>query len=305
MITQLKAEVRKLLTVRSTYIMMILALVFISLFAYFGTSGLTYEEAVCESTGEVLYSMNHTDPRLEGTSPEEVCGGEVSYVTKTDNNLPDDKLLYSLQEAVPIMATFASVVVILLMAHEFRYSTINYTLTISNSRSKVLLSKMLVSIVFVIAATLLAVGVSFAVTQAAINIKGLSLHTQDYNWLYILARHLGYVLGYALFSLGIITLVRNLTAGIAAIFVLPTLDSIAGFLLAARNIEPTKILPFTALDRFGNVATDLSTSGTTADFMVKTSSGAASVAVAGLVVAAYLLVVWLVTWYLFLHRDAN
>lgn len=305
MISTLKSEFRKLLSVRSTYILTAVALALISLFAYFGTSAVTYEEVVCGSTGEVLYSRDYSDPRLEQASPQDICEGEIVTNTKTDKNLSDDRQLYGLQEAVPVMATFVSIVVVLLMAHEFRYNTINYTLTISNSRSKVLLSKLLVSVAFTVIVTLLAMGVSLAVTQAAVNIKDLTLPAQDYNWLYIVARHVAYSVCNALFALVIATLLRSLVASIAAIFVLPTIDGIGGFLLAARNIEPTKVLPFSALDRFGNVVTDVSTSGGVADFMAQTSSGSASAAMSGAVVAAYLAGLWLVTWYLFVKRDAN
>lgn len=307
MINQLKAELSKLLSVRSTYILIGFALVLISLFAYFGTSPAIYDEAVCVETGELIYSDGYTDPRLAESSPEELCGGSVNIETKTNSELPKEKLLFSLQETVPLIATFASVIVILLMAHEFRYNTINYTLTINNSRSKVLASKVIISVVFAIAVTLLAMGVSIAVTQIAINVKGLTLPPQDYNWMYVLLRHFGYVILYVLFGLGIITLVRNLTAGIAAIFVLPTLDGIAGFLLASRNIEPTKILPFSALERFGNVVTDI-VPGASIDAAERFGNAAltpATVVGSFVVVSVYLIGLWVLTWTLFLKRDAS
>lgn len=307
LILQLKSECRKLLSVRSTYILLSVLILLLGLFSYFGTSPETYEKAVCEPTGKVLYTRDYVDPRLEEGPPEDVCGGKVKYTTETSKDLAKEELLYGLQEAVPVAVTFISIILILFVAHEFRYNVINYTLTISNSRSKVLLAKLIVGTGFTLLATLLAIGFSLAVSYAAIGIKDLNLPPQDYNWLYIMARHLVYGLGYALFSMGVAVLVRNLTFAIAASFVLPTIDNIAGFLLSSRDIEPTKTLPFTALDRFGNVAGDIT--NRTAEMGERALAGATTLPATALgalaVFAAYFAILWLLTWLLFLRRDAN
>ena len=307
MLRQLKSELRKLFSVRSTYILLSIAFVLVGLFAYFGTSGETYDKAVCDSTGEVLYTRNYVDERLKTASAEEICGGEVTAATETTKDLSKERLLSGMQEAVPIVVTFVSIILVLFVAHEFRYNTINYTLTISNSRSKVLLAKLIIAIVFTLLTTLLAVGVSMAVAFAAIGIKDLNLPAQDYNWLYVTFRHLVYALGYTLFSVGVAVLVRNLTVAVAAAFILPTLDGIAGFLLSTRHIEPTKVLPFSALDRFGNVALDV-TAGT-ADVGERFANASAmypATAFGALAVfAVYLVGLWLITWFLFLKRDAS
>ena len=307
MFAQLKSELRKLLTVRSTYILVSLALILIALFTYTGTSVRTYEEAVCASTGEVLYTEGRTDPRLEKAPAEEICGGTVNYNKVTSRDLPKEELLYNLQEALPIVVTFVSIVLILLIAHEYRYNIINHTLTISNRRSKVLLSKLIVSITVTVLVSLAAVAVSVGATYAAVGIKDLNLPAQDYNWLYIMVRHIGYTVGYSLFCVGIAALVRNLTAGIAAAFLLPTIDTLGGLLLSARNIQPTKILPFSALDRFGNVASDITASSVdVAEKLPAAASGQpATVLIALAVFGAWLVVIWLVAWILFLKLDAN
>lgn len=303
MIASIRSELRKLLSVRSTYILVMVALALVVVFAYFGTSANTYEEAVCESTGEVLYGRGQTDARLDTASPEEVCGGEVSYSMKTVNDLPKEKLLFNLQETMPVIAMFIAIIVVLQMGHEFRYNTINYTLTTSSRRSKVLLSKITVNILFTVIVTLLAIGVSVIVTHIAINLKGLTLPAQDYDWLYILVRHAGYALAYALFYLGTIVLVRNLIAGVIAIFLLPTIDGIGGLLLALGDIEPTRVLPFSALDRFGNVAADVaSISAATVEF-ADIPSNPATMLGAGAVFAAYLIGLWVIAWLLFVRRD--
>lgn len=298
----LKSEIRKLLTVRSTYILIFSAFALIGLFTYVGTSASDYEEAICQSTGEVLYSIEQFDPRLENASPEDVCGGPVSYNRIVINDLSEDKLLFNFQEAIPVISMFISVVLVLFMAHEFRYNTISHTLTLSNSRSKVLLAKLIVGVLFTITITLFTLGLILAVSHIAINVKGLHLPAQDYDWAYVFLRHLGYVLIYSLLWLGIITLIRNLTAGIAAILLLPTIEAIVAFLLEERGIEPTKVLPFSALNRFSDAATGLTSTDPVTE--LATRSEPASVLMAGLVALAYLVGVWAVAWWLFLRRDA-
>lgn len=307
MMPSLRSELRKLLTVRSTYILIASTFALIALFTYFGTSATSYEEATCLDTGEVIYSADKQDPRLLEAGPEEICGGEVSYTSRVSNDLPKEELLFNLQETVPLVATFVGIIVILLMAHEFRYFTINHTLTASNSRSRVLLSKLIISIGFSLAITVLAIGFSVLVTQIAIILKDLNLPAQDYDWPYIIMRHLGYVLAYSLFSLGVITLIRNLTAGILATFLLSTFDGIIGYLLSTRDIEPTKALPFSALERFGSVASDITAGGVDVAerFGGMTSGGPATVLESLAVVCVYLLGLWIAAWLLFLHRDAS
>jgi|GEM_PF-203741 hypothetical protein len=305
MIAQLKSEIRKLLSVRSTYILLAVALALIGLFAYLGTSSIAYETVTCEPTGEVLMSRDYVDERLQDKTPEEVCGGPVSRVQEIIRDLPKERLLFNLQEAVPIIVTFASVILVLFVAHEFRYNLINYTLTISNSRSKVLLSKLAVGVSFTTLAVLLAIGVNVAATFAAVSIKDLNLPAQDYNWLYILGRHVVYALGYTLLAVSVAVLVRNLVFAIVAIFVLPTLEGIASFLLSTRDIEPAKVLPYSALDRFGNVAADVVNASP--DVTEKFVSGVHPATAMGAlgVFAIYLVALWGITWYLFLRRDVN
>lgn len=307
MIYALKSEVRKLLSVRSTYILTVVALALIFLFSYFGTNSFSYEEATCRETGEVLYSAEYSDPRLENVRPEELCEGEIDYETHAAAELPKERLLYGLQEAVPVMVTFSTIVLILMVAHEFRYNMINHSLTISNSRTKVLLAKLIVGVAFTIFTTLLAIGTAVGTIYLAVDMKNFVLPPQDYDWLQVIVRHVTYALGYSIFFMGIAVLVRNLTAGIAAAFVLPTIDGLAGFLLSTRNIEPTRVMPFTALDRFASVAGDLSGgTGEIGERFLNASDKLPPTALGALAVfGAYLIGLWVITWILFLRRDAN
>src|ERR1700690_121413 len=95
----LKAELRKLLTVRSTYFILIVVLLLEVLFAFY-ISG-------WRATATDLHSS----------------GALSSAVT----------------DAVTAVSIFSALVALLLFTHEYRYNTIMYTLTASNSRSRVLL----------------------------------------------------------------------------------------------------------------------------------------------------------------------
>jgi len=153
--------------------------------------------------------------------------------------------------------------------------------------------------------TLLGIGLAVVATFAAISVKDLSLPAQDYNWLYVGARLISYSLGLSLTGLAIITLVRNLTAGVAAIFVLPTLDAIAGALLASRNIEATRALPFSALDRISSLMRDYMPQNTPNDGFTDPQRLPATVLGATLVFVAYLVGLWVIAWVSFVRRDAN
>jgi hypothetical protein len=130
------------------------------------------------------------------------------------------------------------------------------------------------------------------------------LPPQDsYNWGYIIARFIGYALGFSLIGLAVMVLVRNTVAGIVAIFVLPMIDGIASELLRSRDIEPTKFLPFSALTRVNSVAADY-VPYQNADIPGGNDLLQATVLGATAVFAVYFVGVWIVSWYLFLKRDA-
>lgn len=298
----LKSEIRKLFTVRSTYVLVTLALLVIGLVAYFGTSVVTYDEAVCSSNGELLHSTNDPEYYIEEDSKEPACDGETVVTVITERTLPKEHLLNGMQNAIPTITTLVTIIVVLFMAHEFRYNTISYSLTAINSRSKFLLSKLLVAIGFTVGVSLLAIGVMLSVTFIAIAIKDLKLPAQDFNWLYVVLRYLAYSLANVLIGLGIVILVRNLVAGIAAIFVLPMINQLFAGLLMWREVEPTKFLPFSALERFGRVSGDVIPEQ---GMVFGATEGQASVVVSGWVTLVWLLVLWIVAWWIFIKRDTN
>ena len=282
MVPTLKSEFKKLLTVRSTYVIAALIIILTGLFTYLDTSKV-YEQP---SKPPQQYQQ------AEGQASQEPTKGEEPKLT---NKLPPEKVLVNLQNTIEPVTLLISILIILLMAHEFRYNTITYTLTASNSRSRVLGSKILVSSVIAIVLAALAILTTLAATYAAVSIKGLILPHYDMDWAYVLVRLFSYTLGFSLFGLALITLLRNLTAGIVILFFLPNIEILFANLLASHNIEPSKFLPFSALMQVHNV-----TAGN-----LGWSVMPVSVPRAYLVFALYFIPLWIISWYLFIKRDAS
>src|SRR5665213_2522874 len=115
MIAGLKSEFRKLYSVRSTYILIAIAFAYMILFDFY------------------------------------VVGWKGGAHTMTVGGLHNPNyLMISVTRAGGIAAPvlFSSIIAVLLMAHEYRYNTIMYTLTSSNSRSKTLIAKIIAVTVF-------------------------------------------------------------------------------------------------------------------------------------------------------------
>lgn len=241
MMALLRAEFRKLLTVRSTYVISIIALLLVGFLAFYvaGYKGIGGSGA--------LWLMDML--------------GQVSTT----------------------VAIFVALVAILLMGHEYRYNTIMYTLTTANSRTKVLLAKVVTvvtySLAMLVGAVILSVlaywlGMMFApVTRVLV--------TPELFWGDVW--HATYfVVGYGLLGLLFAFIFRHLVGAIAALFIIPTVEGILSLILK----DNVKYLPMTSLEQVHSH--DLLSSGR-----------------AALVFAGYMAVIWLVTWYVFQRRDAN
>ncbi|MDQ3123362.1 MAG: ABC transporter permease [bacterium] len=295
MTTTLKSEFRKLLSVRSTYFATALIIALTALFTYFGTSRVYEEVQVTEAEMSAQQEL----------PPEEVptdMSQEQKFIEpKLTNQLPKNTILNHLQNAIGLIGFISAIVAILLMAHEFRYNMITYTLTASNNRSKVLVSKILVVLAYSLVVSLIGIGTVVVTTYVAVGIKDLILPAQDYNWPYVIGRLLSYSVGFSLLGLALITLLRNITAGIVVLFVLPIVESIVGAILQGNNIQALKYLPVAALTQVSSVGllgeSIQNFEGDTRP-IISVTRGLVTFGVA-------LIVVWAVSWYLFLRRDAN
>jgi ABC-type transport system involved in multi-copper enzyme maturation permease subunit len=110
MIPAIKSELRKVFTVRSTYVILLLVLALEVFFAFYSSGW---------------------------------------HIDAADLHNPDT-LANDVTAAVNVVAVFGALIAVLLFSHEYRYNTIMHTLTLSNSRSKVLFAK-----IFVITCTIL------------------------------------------------------------------------------------------------------------------------------------------------------
>ncbi|HTE21492.1 MAG TPA: ABC transporter permease [Candidatus Limnocylindria bacterium] len=256
MIPLLKSEARKLLSVRSTYVMGILALLIVA-----GTS--FWVEGYKGMSG----------------SPASVLG---------------DKAVEEIFRNSTLLASAAGTfVAVLYMAHEYRYNIIMYTLTAANSRSKVLLAKILTLVWYTVAFTAICGLVGFAGYYLGLSLRDASLPAQNIDWLYMTGRVLFYNIGQILIALLITVLTRSIVAAIAFLFLFSsTVEPLLGIILK----EKAAYLPFSAFERvisaFGGEA-------------AQTVQGELSVGRAVVVCSVYLVVGWLITWQLFLRRDAN
>ncbi len=250
MIPALKAELRKVFTVRSTYVCLGIVLA-LELFFGFYISG---------------WHSSHQDLLNPAILSTDVAG------------------------AVGVVSVFVALIAILLMTHEYRYNTVMHTLTLSNSRNKVLLAKVLVVSGLAVVFTLIAGCLALVLSYLGIHANHLKLVHQNIYYSSLLWRCLFFGWGYTLAGLVIAALIRNQIGAIVALFVVPgTIESLLGLVLKHNIVY----LPFSALHVvLGQGAATFSGPGITPFH-------------AALVFGAYLLVGWIAAWILFLRRDAN
>jgi ABC-2 type transport system permease protein len=256
MIPTLKGEFRKLFTVRSTYLLPLIPLAIISIFGFY----------------------------IEGYR-----GSGDGPAGALPTNTALSALLLNIVNASTL---FTAIIAVLFIAHEYRYNTIMHTLTISNSRTKVLLSKIIVTVIFSIFLTAFFCAYGVLVYCFGLSLRNASLPAQTIDWVNILSRVAFYAVAYSLIGLMITALMRNLVAGIVTLLIAPiTVEPLLALLLKHNAVY----LPFAALGQVAATDQAPSIGGGTA-----LSPGKAA-----LTVSVYLVVGWIVTWYFFLKRDAN
>jgi ABC-type transport system involved in multi-copper enzyme maturation permease subunit len=261
MIPNIKAEFRKLFTVRSTYILGGLSLVFLCFYDFY----------IVGFKGGI-----HGGPMatLVGPSSPTFLMSQVARAGGVSG---------------PIL--LSTIVAILLMAHEYRYNTILYTLTSSNSRNKTLLAKIIAVTCFTVIFSL-----GLEILGPALALLGLHAHHiklghqifyyRDYIW-----RIAFYGWAYGMIGLLLAVLFRNVIVSIVSIFLIPiAVEPLLDLLL---NTSQQQYLPFTALTAVVN-------SG-----IIRSGPGILSAVSSALVVLVYIVIGWVVAWVLFLRRDAN
>lgn len=254
MISLIKAEFRKLFTIRSTYITTAVALLII-IFVNFYVLGMR--------------------------------GGEM---LKVPTHLSDNIL-----NTISTTTIFVSLIALLLVAHEYRYNTIMYTLTRSNSRSKVLAAKIVAITVYTVGFVLVVSVLTPLLIYLGASVKHLTLGPQTLHYADLLWRVMFVGLGNAWVGLLLAVLIRNQVGALFALFLIPTtVETLLTLLLKQWAVY----LPFSALHEVVNTAPH-SAEGT--PFVV----GHLSPIRGALVFTVYLVVGWGIGWFLFSRRDAN
>lgn len=209
-------------------------------------------------------------------------------IKANSEQLSNTTLQSVISSSVSVGAIAVSIITILLMAHEYRYNTISYTLTAAANRSKVLASKAITVIIFSAIFGLVLTAVAIASCLLGLSISGESLPGQNLDIASVIMKVVLYFAGYALASLWIAVILRSLVGAIVCFFIIPsTIESLLGALILKDN---AKYLPFRSLD-------GILTFQSSPSYLTPTDSAF----VAGL----YLLAFGVVAWLLFTRRDAS
>jgi ABC-2 type transport system permease protein len=192
MITAVKAELRKLLTVRSTYVIVAIALALVVFFA-----GYVF--------GFRLKGADLLNPKL---------------------------LADGITGAISFVAIFGAFVSILLVTHEYRYNTILYSLTSQRSRTVLLLAKIVAITLFSLVFTTLVCVAAPLFSWLGVQLAGNDLVAQTIPFSDIVWRVLFYGWGSCMLALLIATLVRNQIGAIITYLIAPaTIESLLSLVL--------------------------------------------------------------------------
>ena len=195
---ELRSEIRKLLSVRSTYYILALTLGLVVLVGFY-------------IEGYRLDPQLLKDPLL------------------LSNTAPD---------AITSLILLGGIVGLLLMTHEYRYNTIIYTMTTSKSRTRILVSKFLAMTIFAIFFCALVGLLSPSMTYLGVHaahhsdlMAPQSIHYADVAW-----RVLYYGWAYIVAALMLAVLIRNQVAAIASLFLIPTIEQLLSLLLKNNSV---------------------------------------------------------------------
>jgi ABC-2 type transport system permease protein len=197
MIPALKAEFRKVFTIRSTYVILAFVLVLLAFFAFF-ISGWKSDPSQLHNPGSLT--------------------GDITGAVQT-------------------VSTFWALIAILLITHEYRYNLIAYTLTASNNRNKVLAAKFILCSLIGIVFTLLVGVLSPLLSVLGAHAHGLHFAPQTIHHSKLFWECLFYGWGYTVAGLLFGTLIRNQIGAIVTLFIAPdTVEAILSLLLKHNTI---------------------------------------------------------------------
>jgi ABC-2 type transport system permease protein len=209
MLGAIKSEFRKLLTVRSTYLILFITLALAVLVFWFA-------------------SAYHLDQK----TAQQVLSDPHRLATR------------SLVAVSLLSLLYAGIIAVLNISHEYRYNTIMYTLASSKSRSRVLLAKFIVLSVFAVLC-----GAVVAVLAPLLSKWGFAAHHytlvhQTYDVPGLIWRVIFGSWAIAMLAAIITLIVRNQVGAIATMLIVPTtLEGLLGLLLHDNSVY----LPFSSI----------------------------------------------------------
>lgn len=267
MIPQIKSEFKKLLTVRSTYVLSICFLLLLGFLSFYVQG---FKNVPLETTS----ALDHAKASL-------FLAGTITQIAN-------------------VVSVAGGLIGLLLLTHEYRYNTIIYTFTASNNRNKVLFAKIIAVLVYVFCYSVFAGLMALILTRLGAAASGHTLIPQNINYLTFVAKIVFFAESFAMGGLLFAALIRNQVGAIAALFIIPNpVEAILGLLLKNNAVY----LPFTALQQ---VIQPPVVNGVLVHADRRTiTTGTLTAPKGALVFLAYLIVGWVVAWYLFLRRDAS
>lgn len=270
MVPALKAELKKLFTVRSTYLFILLALVIVGIYAFYGEG--------FKDSASFIQTLHHK----RGGPFEGAIGG--LFIAGT------------IQQMGHFISLFGGIVALLLITHEYRYNTITYTLTASNSRTKSLLAKLLAIISFVSVYAVLLTAYGLGMIYLGLHFSHNILPHQNISYLTYIGKTLFHAEGYALAAMFFGALIRNQVGAFAALLIIPSaVEGLLSLILRHDSVY----LPFMSLDQV------IQPGSVTPPGVNEAATGYLSPAKGVLVFSLYLVIGWAVGWYLFIKRDAT
>ncbi|HEX8348967.1 MAG TPA: ABC transporter permease, partial [Hymenobacter sp.] len=185
MIPALKAEFRKLLTVRSTYILALVCLAITVLLALY-----IFGYRTASTPGAVIPSILYTS----------------AVVT-----------------VIPAISLFIALAAVLLVTHEYRYNTIGYSLTAARQRWVVVVAKIIAITVFAVIVSLVCAALVPVLARLGLQLGGATQVTQDFNMADMLLRAVFYGWASAMLGLLIALIIRSQVGAIVTILLFPGL----------------------------------------------------------------------------------
>jgi hypothetical protein len=197
MITALKAEFRKLLTVRSTYVILLLGLIIELINAFY------------------------------------IFGYKATVATRHDPSI----LNHEATTAVEIVSVLLAICGILLITHEYRYNTIMHSLTLARRRSQVFYAKVVAISLFTIVFIGLFAILSPLLNLAGMHLHGYHLVPQELHFSSLWWRALFGGWAFVMLATVAALIIRIQVGAIVALFLLPgTIEGLLGLLLKRNQV---------------------------------------------------------------------